>query len=212
MRMANTLSLSHVQDTLDQRDPIFVLTLPFDQDFVKRYITERILHRTRRRWEWFVEAQRLDPGLGTLRYLPVEVRAIIWRLMLDCGETLSTDGLWEYDHTCGPIYDLSAYYFGFGRRRLVHDGFKNLRLVSSTLKAEYDESFLKHRSFRFNCAENLSGFLSQLKPASSHISIDIGICTLCMCTFFQCCCLDSFLSHPLGKGNDSKQSRKQTSP
>jgi len=176
---ANRSSMSHHQD-IPQRDSIFVMTLPFDQNLVKRYITEGILHRTKRRWEWFAEAQRLNPGLGTLRYLPAEVRNMIWKYLFHCRDTLSADGLWEYDRTCGPIFDLSAYYFGFGRRYFLgSNGFKGVRLVSSAMRAESDEVFLTFRAFRFNHVENLSSFLKQLTPATSHICLEIGICTLC---------------------------------
>ncbi len=165
-----------------QRDSSFVLTLPFDQDIVSRYITDRILCRTQSRWEWFAEAERLNPGLGTLIYLPTEVRRIVWKLLFECRDTLSCDGLWEYDYTCGPIFDLNAYYFGFGRRGLPgFAGLRGVRLVSSAVKGESDEVFLASRTFRFNQAENLAGFIDQLTPATAKRlrSLDLGICTFC---------------------------------
>lgn len=158
------------------------MTLPFDQNFVKRYVTEEILSRTSRRWEWFAEAQILNPGLGTLRYLPVEVRRLIWKELFYCRDTLSSDGIWEYNCKCGPIFDLSAYYFGFGRRGLVdYNGYRGLRLVSSAVKSESDEAFLNLRTFRFNQTQHMIGFLKQLTPAYSDrlLSIEIGICVLC---------------------------------
>ena len=158
------------------------MTLPFDQNLVKRYLTDGILNRTKRRWAWFDEAQRLNPGLGTLQYLPAEVRRMIWKELFQCRDTLSSDGLWEYDCTCGPIFDLSAYFFGFGRRGLAgYNGFKGLRLVSSAVQAESDDVFLTFRAFRFNQAPNLDSFISQLTPSFSDriFSIEIGICTLC---------------------------------
>lgn len=167
---------------LGYRNPTFVMTLPFDQNPVQRYITDEVLSRTQRRWEWFTEARRLDSGLGTLTYLPAEIRRLIWKLLFECRDTLSCDGLWEYDHTCGPIFDLKAYYFGFGRRGLFDsDGLRGLRLVSLAVKGESDEAFLACRTFRFNHAENLVGFIDQLTPASAERlrSIDVGICTLC---------------------------------
>lgn len=164
------------------RNPAFVMTLPFDQIRVQRYITDGVLLRTQRRWEWFAEAQKLCSGLGTLTYLPTEIRRLIWDLLFECRNTLSCDGLWEYDHTCGPIFDLKAYYFGFGRRGLPSfNGLEGLRLVSSAVKGESDEAFLASRTFRFNQAENLAGFINQLTPASAERlrSLEIGICTLC---------------------------------
>ena len=180
-RQAKRLSFSQLQDS-PRRDPAFVMTLPFDQNLVKRSLTDRILDRTKKRWAWFDEAQKLNPSLGTLRYLPAEVRRMIWKELFQCRDTLSCDGLWEYDCTCGPIFDLSAYYFGFGRRGLAgYNGLRGLRLVSSAIQAESDEAFLTFRTFRFNQAQNLDSFLNQLTPASSDriFSIEIGICTLC---------------------------------
>ena len=182
--------------SLDLRDPIFVMTLPFDQDLVKRYITEGILHHTRRRWEWFAEAQKLTPGLGTLGYLPFEVRVMILKELLRCRGTLSSDGIWEYDFTCGSIYDVRAYFFGFGRRGLPNvDGFREIRQVSSSAKAESDDVFLSGRSFRFNQASNLESFIQQLTPAASNriSSIDIGICTVRKYRIYNHSFRDSFL-------------------
>lgn len=159
-----------------------IMTLPFDQNLVKQYITDAVLSRTQRRWEWFAEGQTLCSGLGTLVYLPAEVRRLIWKLLFECRATLSSDGLWEYDYTCGPIFDLSAYYFGFGRRGLAgYNGFQGLRLVSSIVSGESDEAFLTFRTFRFNQAANLAGFIDQLTPvfAERLKSFEIGICTLC---------------------------------
>lgn len=167
------------------RDSTFVATLPFDQNLVKRYITDGILRRTKRRWEWFAEARRFDASLGTLRYLPAEVRRMIWEHLFWCRDNLSSEGLWEYDCTLGSIFDLSAYYFGFGRRGLAsYNGFKELRLVSSTVRADSDRVFLTLRTFRFNQAPNLSSFLKQLTSASLDriCSFELGICPLCECS------------------------------
>ena len=179
------LSLEQHHD-MSYRDSTFVLTLPFDQDLVQRYITDAVLHRTKRRWEWFAEAQTLNPALGTLRYLPAEVRRMIWKEMFWCRETLSSDGLWEYDCTLGTIFDTSAYYFGFGRRGLPsYNRLKELRLVSTAVQAESDDVFLTFRTFRFNHAQNLSAFLKQLTPVISAriFSVDVGICPVCKYPF-----------------------------
>lgn len=167
---------------LSYRSPVFVDTLPFDQNLVRRYITESILRRTRNRWYWFVEAQRLNPALGTLIYLPAEVRRLIWGSLFECRATLSSEGLWEYEHKNGPIFDLEAYYFGFGRRGLAgYNGFQGLRQVSSGVKSESDEAFLTLRTFRFNETRNLLGFLDQLTPSTADRlrSFEFGICLRC---------------------------------
>ncbi|KAL8919863.1 MAG: hypothetical protein Q9208_006596 [Pyrenodesmia sp. 3 TL-2023] len=48
--------------------------------------TSKAIERSRSRWHWFTEGQRRNPALGTLSYLPVEVRWLIWR-ELAAGET-----------------------------------------------------------------------------------------------------------------------------
>ena len=164
---------------LPLRDSSFVATLPFDQDSIKRYITDAILQRTKKRWTWFARARQINPSLGTLYYLPPEVRELIWQAVLYCRHTLSCEGLWEYECALGPVFDLSAYYFGFGRRIFIDSNIENLRLVSSSVRAEYDETFLK-RPFRFNESMNLVVFLNRMpeQQLSRLKSVDIGVCTL----------------------------------
>ena len=161
------------------RDSSFVATLPFDQNGNKRYITDAILQRTKNRWAWFARARQVNPSLGTLCYLPPEIRELIWQAVLYCRHTLSCDGLWEYECGLGPVFDLSAYYFGFGRRIFVDSNIESLRLVSSSVRAEYDETFLK-RPFRFNEAMNLVVFLNRMPEQylSRLKSVEIGVCTL----------------------------------
>ena len=161
------------------QDSSFVATLPFDQNRRSRYITNAILRRTKNRWFWFAQAQQKHPSLGTLCYLPLEVRKMIWQTVLYCRRTLSCDGLWEYECGLGPVFDLSAYYFGFGRRIFVDSSIENLRLVSSPVKAEYDEAFLK-RPFRFNESMNLICFLNRMpeQHLSRLNSVDIGLCII----------------------------------
>ena len=183
----NPLSaLQHAEDMrLDQhneiasRDPSFVATLPFDQNSIKRYITDRILDRTRRRWVWFAKAREINPSLGTLSHLPAEIRQYIWRSVLHCRNTLSSDGLWEYEGTLGSVLSPSAYYFGFGRRPFIDSNVENLRLVSSYVKEEYDSIFFK-MPFRFNQASNLTKFLDRLTDSqlTQLASVEIGVCTL----------------------------------
>ncbi len=166
-------------DDLALRDSSFVATLPFDQNSIKRYITDAILQRTKKRWAWFARAREINPSLGTLCYLPPEIRELVWEAVLYCRHTLSADGLWEYECGLGPVFDLSAYYFGFGRRIFVDSKIENLRLVSSSVRAEYNEAFLK-RPFRFNQSMNLLLFLDRMPEQHLSLlkSVDIGICTV----------------------------------
>lgn len=164
------------------RDPIFVSTLPFDQHEARRYVTEAVLERTKKKWFWFVEAQRIEPALGTLCYLPPEIRRQIWATVLHCRETLSVEGLWEYDNLKGPVFSLSAYFFGFGRRGLPGNTANRLRLVSKFVKAEYEDAFLSLRTFRFNRPQDLDTFLESFtgnqRSRLRSIAIGLSVCTL----------------------------------
>ena len=170
------MRLEQTRDLVVQ-DPSFVATLPFELNSIKRYIADPILQRTKKRWVWFARARQINPSLGTLCYLPPEVRGLIWQAVLSCRYTLSCDGLWEYECNLGPVFDLSAYYFGFGRRIFVDSNIENLRHVSSSVKTEYDETFLK-RPFRFNEPMNLAVFLNRMpEQYSSRLkSVEIGVC------------------------------------
>lgn len=178
------------------RDPILLMTLPFDQNRVPRYLTDNVLFRVRQRWEWFSKARKLNTALGTLSYLPAEVRSMIWQNILHCEDTRSLDGTWEYDHNSGPPYRLSSFYIGFGRRGLFLETVENVRLVSSQTKAEYDHVFLHMRTFRFNYSDNLFNFLDRLKGADLQqlSSLELGICT----NFSMQPWLDSITYLPMG--------------
>ncbi len=139
-RRMNGLSSVHLEE-IKIRDPALVATLPFDQDPLPRYATERILLRTLQRWSWFADARKRNPSLGTLSHLPPEVRSLIWRALLDYkGPSLSADGIWEYERDLGTPFHLSAYYFGFGRRRPASDTESaiGLRLTSSATKFAFE--------------------------------------------------------------------------
>lgn len=158
-------------------DPAVVSTLPFDPVYVRRNRTEEVLRRTVRRWVWFDEARKIEPTLGTLSYLPPEIRRSIWETALQCKGTLSAEGLWEYENVnCSP-FNLSAYYFGFGRRWSRQDRPTELRLASSSVRAEFDDIFLSKLTFRFNRPENLNAFIKHLTryQLSRLQSFEIGL-------------------------------------
>ena len=178
------------------RDPIFLMTLPFDQNRIPRYLTDNVLLRVRKRWAWFSEARDLNATLGTLSYLPTEIRTLIWQDLLFCKDTRSLDGIWEYGRTLGPPFQLSSSYFGFGRRGLFLESAENVRLVSSQVKAEYDHVFLYMRTFRFNYTDNLFFFMDRMEciQLEKLSSLELAICTqLSMQTW-----LDSMAYLPAG--------------
>ena len=191
MSTLHSSSLSHPTDRrtipspteVSFNDPALVLTLPFDPYYVRRYRAEEVLQRTAKSWVWFDEAQRIDSRLGTLSYFPLEIRCHIWETVVQCDDTLSADGLWEYEHLHGAPFNLSAYYFGFGRRRFHESSANGLRLVSSSVRAEFDDIFLSMRTFRFNRPESLGAFVNHLTEyqLSRLHSIAIGL-SVCLTT------------------------------
>ena len=180
------------------RDPAIVSTLPFDPYYVRRYKTEEVLQRTVKRWVWFDEASKLDATLGTLSYLPLEIRRRIWEIMLQCEDTLSADGLWEFEHLNSSPFNLSAYYFGFGRRRFHQVNTIGLRLVSSSVRAEFEDIFLSMRTFRFNRPESLDAFVNHLTWSQLRRlrSFEIGL-SVCLPTSMAVW-LDSITRLPYG--------------
>ena len=74
------------------RHPKFLATLPFDENEVPRYRTERVLEIVRNRWVWFSNAAQKHPGYGTLGYLPFEIRQMIWIFALWKPRRTSLDG------------------------------------------------------------------------------------------------------------------------
>ncbi|KAL8793451.1 MAG: hypothetical protein Q9195_003934 [Heterodermia aff. obscurata] len=169
------LSLAQYADA-SLRDPAFMMTLPFDQNRIARYMTDNVLARVRQRWEWYSKAQKVNAALGTLAYLPAEVRLFIWQSLLQCNDSKSLDGQWEYDRGLGSPFRLSSFYFGFGRRGLFLDSVENVRLVSSQIKAEYDHVFLYMRTFRFNYTENLFAFLHRLNDVHQEQLSSVELC------------------------------------
>lgn len=170
------LTAAHFLDA-SNRNPTMLLTLPFDQNRVPRYITDNILHRVHERWNWFLKASEVNRALGTLGYLPAEVRSLMWQSLLQCRHTLSSDGLWEYGRELGSPFQPSAYYFGFGRQGLFLDSVESLRMVSKQVKAEYEYVFLSLRSFRFNYHQNLLAFCNRMQDHYLHqlSSVELAI-------------------------------------
>ena len=160
------------------RDSTFLMTLPFDQNRLPRYMTDNVLSRVRQRWVWFSKAKELNPSLGTLSYFPAEIRSYIWKSLLQCKATLSADGIWEYDSVLGPPFQLASFYFGFGRRGYFLEAAEAARLVSSQIKAEYDHAFLYMRTFRFNNPGNVYKFLQRIggDQLQQLSSMEFAIC------------------------------------
>ena len=142
---------------------------------------------TKQRWAWFSAARRRDDELGTrlgtLNYLPLEIRRVIYdyivqyyHLHIDVREDIST---WLYVDRQRWIED--AWYFNLGyteRRNTRGDPsiweynsywspyppgtLATFRLTSPTVKEEYEYWFLRTRQFAFETSFAYHGFMKQL--------------------------------------------------
>ncbi|KAL9012580.1 MAG: hypothetical protein Q9173_002662 [Seirophora scorigena] len=70
------------------------LTLPFNPLHADYELyTKPALQHSLANPEWFLEGRRRDPAFGTLSYLPVEIRCLIWQNLVR-GTTRSKADLW----------------------------------------------------------------------------------------------------------------------
>ena len=166
--------------TATKREPSLIQKLPFEYTRTNRSSTEETIKGSQDRCEWFTNAQTVDPGLGTLSYLPYEIRQLIFVHTLACRPTFSADGPWEFNYRLGSPFNVSAYNFGENVRATIDPSINGLRLASSTVKAEYEDVLLSKRTFRFNEPESLMSFIARLNKAqlSRVFSIAIGVCIL----------------------------------
>lgn len=138
--------------------------------------------------QWFSEARKLDDRLnrrlGTLGYLPWDIREMIWCMAIDEYKVLFW-GKWHWawvdegllrspldfkrDPECDEsrpndeisgldIFDLCSYLglSSFG------DGTMDLRLASPQVKIELESAFIFRNAFRFFCPILMDHFLNQL--------------------------------------------------
>ena len=130
--------------------------------------------------QWFEHAQELDPKLGRLSHLPIEVRQMIFTHALSYHSNFSADGVWDYGHRLGSPLNISAYYFDGSHRAAVDPRAGGLRQTSSSMKSEFDDVLLSKRTFRFNDPESLMTFIARLDQSQLDrvFSIAIGVCLL----------------------------------
>lgn len=130
--------------------------------------------------EWISSAHRSDlergTELGTLGYLPPEIRDKIWQ------HTLSKDSLGErvdlaYFHppvSCDSIFS-TLFFFPHRDKRSL--GIRNLRLASTTMRNELDHVFLSTRTFHFPWPRAMTEFWNAMsidKRSIRSISVDIS--------------------------------------
>ncbi|KAI4226817.1 MAG: hypothetical protein L6R36_002906 [Xanthoria steineri] len=115
------------------------LTLPLARDFDPSAM-EKAIGRSRSRWHWFTEGQRRNPALGTLSYLPVEIRWLIWQQLAGgatwqelVGPTISCCDPWYCRHQ-------NARDWFFDNSRVVGVSYRDRKQFGM----DHGPSFAKH--------------------------------------------------------------------
>lgn len=178
--------------------PDYAMTVPYDVTNLPRLslLKAKIMKRTKLRWCWFEEAMKDDKeagtSLGTLRYLPYEIRQHIFKIVLECyfdeynrqyelenilrfGKGyrfvgILTKGKLDFEgRFCrcgqneGPKF---CSVFDLGSYKPIFQDTGNaplsLRLASSSMKPEFERVFLACINFKFACPASLERFLDQL--------------------------------------------------
>ena len=177
---------------------VLAATLPFKQINVPPNLFHRAIDQTQKRWAWFMESRELDTErgteLGTLGYLPWEVRQQILKIVYDrhfYGKSYHGPRTLCYEippwAIAAPnIFDFSYSYNVTTRACWVsHTTRTNfgLRRSSATLGFEYEGLFLSNTIFKFKSPTALEKFLGQLSDFHQtklrRIIIDIWV--LCGC-------------------------------
>ncbi len=173
------------------------MTVPFgldlDDPFRSSLLKARVLRQTKLRRCWFDEASKDDKEantrLGTLRFLPYEMRQQIFKIVLEdyfdeynlqggepgipwlCAGDLTKWQLnyegWycrcrrSAEHETGDVFTLTSYcHIAQHKKRAP----LNLRFASEPLKQEFDHVFLASNTFEFTCPASLEKFMDMLSP------------------------------------------------
>lgn len=208
-RLASNPSISHdfamqPSSSIQEQLPVYLkrkYQVTMSPPLISQY-HKKIVKHSEKQSAWTSKARTLDARLGTrlgtLVYLPFEIRQQIFKHVFDnyypgedgryarvpetfdyLGRTKQNlyDQLIE-DHPTGGIFELDSYKIISETAFVV-----SLRLASSTLKDEFEHFFLRNNVFTFLCPRRLSDFLSQLSSLhrAQLIRIAIGIWSKCGC-------------------------------
>ncbi|KAM0804818.1 hypothetical protein BDR22DRAFT_817885 [Usnea florida] len=169
------LRLAELQDypTLDDR---YAATLPFKGGAAKcdclsmweprkcsciptPSVRAKCIKRTGERWAWFSSARDLDntygERLGTLHYLPWEIRQIIIEMLLFGGFSYRGYAFARDLFVTGVLDPFTMY-------RHHYDSPYGLWHASSSTRSEMEQYYLSKTSFRFENPEELIMFADQL--------------------------------------------------
>ena len=160
------------------------MALPFKQHNLFPQYHKKIMKHSQNKSAWSRKARTLNASLGTwlgtLVYLPLEIRQQIFRHVFESyypgadgryarvpetfnylgRVTPTSDDPFSEDHPLDPtggVFELDSYHVISEKAFDV-----NLRLASPTLRSEFEQFFLRSNVFEFSCHKRLGDFLAQL--------------------------------------------------
>ena len=195
----------------------YAITVPFDIKSLSYFswLKLKTLRQTKARWCWFDKASKDDKDagtrLGTLRFLPYEIRQQIFQIVLEdyfdeveeqvvqqmsifntgrpydaCVNRSMLKIEFEARH-CSCRRDKVPNVFDlrsyFGVRRATERPPMSLRLASPSIQPEFDCVLLSCRTFQFTCPFTLHRFLDQLSPFQQR---QLKRLRLCMFQYWVC--------------------------
>ena len=171
------------------RTPDLTMTIPFDlkYSFWPSLLKARVLRQTELRRCWFDEASKDDKEantrLGTLRFLPYEIREQIFKIVLENyfdefnleRRRYGTLTKWQLNYEGWVCHCKVAGYKTWDVFNLIsyccvtESQYKtraplNLRFASESLREESDHVFLASNTFEFTCPASLERFMNELSP------------------------------------------------
>lgn len=130
---------------------------------------------TQRKRQWFYNAAAEDgkkqTHLGTLNYLPVEIRDQIWLLVLESEYTYQ----WSIKsgRQIHREFDMKTYWEGDYCSSMAY--WKNLLHTSNTIKRELKNLYFSIHSFHFTCAASLYRWVRSCTDADKATVRQINI-------------------------------------
>ena len=173
-----------VIDRLQKRrrlELLLAVTLPFKRRDVSPNLFGLAIDQTQKRWAWFTKSRerndKLGTELGTLVYLPCEIRQQVFKALYHAYFDWTND--WPLCYMAQTfsstmrahdIFDLASYcriYQTIDYRPAECPPHElsipiPLRLSSPTLGLEFDDCFLFNTIFKFESSARLQMFLDQL--------------------------------------------------
>ncbi|KAI4183569.1 MAG: hypothetical protein LQ348_004662 [Seirophora lacunosa] len=155
------------------------LTLPFDALYADYELyTKPALQHTLANPEWFIEGTRRDPAFGTLSYLPVEIRCLIWQNLV--GETMRLKaGLWPISsrslRTALPLVGLEIDHLYFTTTKLHFDSYVVASAFWRLNLPPWKIPWVHHLSFTFGAGHDahwIEWFRGGLPPNLETVTLD----------------------------------------